>query len=64
LGGSEVAVGAIIAGQISLGGPDNINNVLSLKIVVPVRADFDQLGSGISGSMLAQNMFYKSFNEQ
>jgi hypothetical protein len=29
---------------------------------VPVRAEFDSANSGISGSILAQTMFYKSFN--
>lgn len=66
VGGSEIAVGSFIAGTI-LVGPDKINNTAGLKIVVPVRADFDGVGylglkSGIRGSMLAQSMFYRSFN--
>jgi hypothetical protein len=64
LGGSEVAVGGIQAGQIVLGGPDTISNALSLKIVIPVQADFSGLNSGIAGSMLAQTMFFRSFNDQ
>jgi hypothetical protein len=64
LGGSEVAVGAIIAGQISLGGPDIIANALSLKIIVPVQADFSGPLSAIRGSMLAQTMFYRSFSNE
>jgi hypothetical protein len=62
LGGSEVATFQIQAGQIFLGGPDVISNVFGLKIVIPVMADFSGTGSGISGAMLAQNMFYRSFN--
>ena len=61
VGGSEIAVGSFIAGTI-LVGPDRINNTAGLRIIVPVRAEFDGVGVGISGSMLAQTMFYKSFN--
>ena len=60
VGGSEIAVGSFIAGTI-LVGPDKIGNVADLTIIVPVRAEFDTANSGISGSMLAQTMFYKSF---
>jgi hypothetical protein len=61
VGGSEIAVGSFIAGTI-LVGPDRINNTAGLRIVFPVRAEFDEANSGISGSMLAQTMFFKSFN--
>jgi hypothetical protein len=61
VGGSEIAVGSFIAGTV-LVGPDRINNVANLRIIVPVRAEFDSANSGISGSILAQTMFYKSFN--
>jgi hypothetical protein len=60
IGGSEIAVGSFIAGTV-LVGPDRIGNVAGIKIIVPVRADFDGEFSGVSGSMLAQTMFYKSF---
>jgi len=62
LGGSEVATFQIQAGQVFLGGPDRVSNALGLKIVIPVMANFTGAGSGISGAMLAQNMFYRSFN--
>ena len=61
IGGSEIAVGSFIAGTI-LVGPDRFNSTAGLRIIVPVRAEFDQASSGISGMMLAQTMFYKSFN--
>ena len=61
VGGSEIAVGSFIAGTI-LVGPDRIGNVANLRIIVPVRAEFDGAGTGITGLMLAQTMFYKSFN--
>ena len=60
VGGSEIAVGSFIAGTI-LVGPDRINNVASLRIIVPVRAEFDGPNSGVTGMMLAQAMFKKSF---
>jgi hypothetical protein len=63
LGGSEVATFQIQAGQILLGGPDTISNAFGLKIVFPVMANFAGENAGISGAMLAQNMFHRSFNE-
>ena len=60
VGGSEIAVGSFIAGSI-LVGPDRINNTAGLRIIFPVRTEFDTATSGISGSMLAQTMFYRSF---
>ena len=62
VGGSEIAVGSFIAGTV-LVGPDRINNVAGLRIIVPVRAEFDMAQSGISGSILAQSMFYRSFKQ-
>jgi hypothetical protein len=62
VGGSEIAVGSFIAGTVIV-GPDRIGNVASIRNIVPVRADFTGLNAGISGSMLAQNMFYKSFSD-
>ena len=59
IGGSEIAVGSFIAGTV-LVGPDKIANSAGIKIILPVRADFNGEFSGISGSMLAQTMFYKS----
>ena len=60
IGGSEIAVGSFIAGTV-LVGPDRINNTAGLSIIIPVRAEFDAPNSGISGMMMAQAMFYKSF---
>ena len=60
IGGSEIAVGSFVAGTVAV-GPDVIGNVASLKNIVPVRADFIGAQSGVSGSILAQTMFYKSF---
>jgi hypothetical protein len=60
VGGSEIAVGSFIAGTI-LVGPDRFNSTAGLRIIIPVLAEFDGPNSGISGSILAQAMFYKSF---
>jgi hypothetical protein len=60
IGGSEIAVGSFIAGTV-LVGPDKIGNVAGLRVIFPGRADFNGPNSGIRGSMLAQNMFYRSF---
>jgi hypothetical protein len=60
VGGSEIAVSSFIAGTVRV-GPDRIGNVASIRNIIPVRADFDGQYAGISGSMLAQAMFYKSF---
>ena len=60
IGGSEIAVGSFIAGTV-LVGPDRFNSTAGIRIIVPVRAEFDSANSGISGMMLAQTMFYRSF---
>jgi hypothetical protein len=63
VGGSEIAVSSFIAGTV-LVGPDRINNTAGLRVIFPIRADFDAANSGIRGSMLAQNMFYRSFGDR
>jgi hypothetical protein len=63
IGGSEIAVSGFTAGTV-LVGPDRFNNTAGLRIIVPVRAEFDAVNSGISGSILAQTMFYRSFGKQ
>jgi hypothetical protein len=60
VGGSEIAVGSFIAGTVRV-GPNLIGNAAGLKVIFPVRADFVGPVAGISGSMLAQTMFHKSF---
>jgi hypothetical protein len=60
IGGSELAVGSFIAGTI-LVGPNRIGNVAGLTIQVPVRADFIGPQAGISGTLLAQTMFFRSW---
>jgi hypothetical protein len=62
VGGSEIAVGSFIAGTVLI-GPDRINNVAGLRILLPRRMEFDGPTSGINGSILAQTMFFRSFGE-
>ena len=61
VGGSEIATASFIAGVIRV-GPDFIGNTIGTKIVIPVLTRFEGSAIGISGSMLAQTMFYRSFN--
>lgn len=60
VGGSEIATSSFIAGLIRV-GPTSIGNTIQGKIVVTARAEFDGPNAGISGSILAQSMFYRSF---
>jgi len=62
LGGSEIATSSFIAGQV-LVGPDRITNAFSLKVVIPVIAQFEGEDSGIRGSIMAQTMFFRSFGQ-
>jgi hypothetical protein len=44
-------------------GPNLINNTADFTIDIPVLANIAGAGAGISGSMLAQAMFYRSFKD-
>lgn len=60
VGGSEIATSSFIAGTVRV-GPTFIGNTAGLKVVIPKRARFEGPDCHISGSILAQTMFYKSF---
>ena len=60
IGGSELIVGSFIAGTV-LVGPDRIGNVAGLTVQVPVLAQFEGPLAGVSGALLAQKMFFRSF---
>jgi len=60
LGGSEIATASFVAGTVKV-GPQEISNVADLSNLIPVRADFIGPEAGISGTMVAQTIFYKSF---
>jgi hypothetical protein len=60
IGGSELVVGSFIAGTV-LVGPDRIGNVAGLTVQFPVIAQFEGPLAGVSGALLAQKMFFRSF---
>ena len=63
VGGSEIATSSFIAGLVRV-GPDLISSTISGSILISQRADFDESESGISGLMIAQSMFFKSFAQE
>jgi hypothetical protein len=60
VGGSDLLTASFIAGTVKV-GPNEINNVASLQVVFPVKVNFAGDDMHLSGSILAQNMFFKSF---
>jgi len=60
VGGEDLLTPSIIAGTVRV-GPNLINNTAALTITVPVVADFYGNQAGLSGSILAQGMFFRSF---
>ena len=60
VGGSDLLTASFIAGTVKV-GPNEMSNVAGLEVVFPTRADFNGPAE-LSGSILAQNMFFKSFN--
>jgi hypothetical protein len=61
VGGEDLLTPSITAGTVKV-GPTLIDNTADLTIDVPVLADFTGNGAGISGSIVAQTMFVRSFN--
>ncbi len=62
VGGSDLVGAAFTAGQIKV-GPTAIENVLGLPIIFTSPTDFSGLNAGVSGYMIAQALFYKSFTQ-
>jgi len=62
VGGSDLLTASFIAGTVKV-GPNLIDNVASLEVVFPVKVDYSGDQIGIAGSMLAQTMFFDSFND-
>ena len=60
VGGEDLLTPSITAGTVKV-GPNLIDNTADLTITVPVVADFSGNGAGISGSIVAQTMFFGSF---
>ncbi len=61
VGGEDLLTPSVIAGTVKV-GPNEIDNTASLTVNIPVMADFSGSQAKISGSIIAQNMFYRSFN--
>jgi hypothetical protein len=60
VGGEDLLTPSITAGTVRV-GPNLIENTAALTIDVPVVADFSGNGAGVSGSLVAQAMFARSF---
>jgi hypothetical protein len=60
VGGEDLLTPSITAGTVTI-GPNLITNTAALTIDVPVVADFEGNGAGVSGSLAAQTMFFRSF---
>ena len=61
IGGEDLLTASFIAGTVKV-GPGEISNTANLINNIPVIANFSGPGSAIQGSILAQSMFYASFN--
>jgi len=62
IGGADFVTGAVTAGQIKV-GPVGFTNVLGLKIRMQSPINFKGPRAGVTGYMLAQAMFYRSFTQ-
>jgi hypothetical protein len=60
IGGEDLLTPSFIAGTVRV-GPNLINTTAGLTIEFPVVANFEGNNAGISGSMLGQTYFYRSF---
>jgi hypothetical protein len=62
VGGSDLLTASFIAGTVKV-GPNQFSNVAGIEIVFPDKVDFSGNQAQISGSMLAQTMFHRSFGD-
>jgi hypothetical protein len=62
VGGSDLLTASFIAGTVKV-GPGEISNVAGLEVTFPKLMKFEGEESGISGSMIAQTMFFRSFDQ-
>jgi hypothetical protein len=60
VGGEDLLTPSIIAGTVKL-GPNLISSTAGLTVNIPVIADFSGNSAGVSGSLVAQTMFFRSF---
>jgi hypothetical protein len=62
IGGEDLLTPAVTAGLVRL-GPGSISNTAGLTIDIPRIADFSGADCRISGSIIAQTMFFNSFRD-
>lgn len=62
IGGEDLLTPTVTAGLVKL-GPNSVSNTAGLTIDVPVMVDFYGQNSRISGSIIAQTMFFRSFRD-
>jgi len=62
IGGEDLLTPSVTAGLIRL-GPSSISNTAGVTIDVPIMVDFYGQNSRISGSIIAQTMFFNSFKD-
>ena len=62
-GGEDLLTPSFIAGTVRV-GPNKIDSSASLTIDFPVIAEFAGAAAGLSGSILAQTLFFRSFSDE
>ena len=62
VGGSDLLTASFIAGTVKV-GPGEMSNVAGIQINFPKLMKFEGAGAEISGSMMAQTMFFRSFEQ-
>ena len=60
IGGEDLLTPTVTAGVVKL-GPSSVSSTADVTIDVPVMVDFSGQNSRISGSIIAQTMFFRSF---
>jgi hypothetical protein len=63
VGGEDLLTPSFIAGTVNV-GPNKIASSAGLTIDIPVIADFTGSAAGLSGSILAQTLFFRSFTDE
>ena len=63
VGGEDLLTPSFIAGTVKV-GPNLIESSAGLTINIPVMADFTGSAAGLSGSILAQTLFFRSFTDE
>ena len=63
VGGEDLLTPSFIAGTVRV-GPNKIDSSAGLTINIPVMADFTGSAAGLSGSILAQTLFFRSFGDE